>query len=72
MTLTEEDLIDAPVRTGTHLMLLRTGVTGWPLGKTVTVRWKGTAVNGLVVGRSVDADNLEGNWLSELLMEVQL
>ena len=71
MALTEVDLIDAPVRTGDKLMLLRTRVTGWPLGKTVSVRWKDDTVTGVVIGRSVDVDNMEGNWLSELLVEVR-
>ena len=72
MTLTEADLLDAPVRTGDRLMVLRTRVTGWPLGKTVSVRWNGESAEGLVIGRSVDADNMEGNWLSELLIEVRI
>ena len=51
-------------------MLLRTRITGWPLGKQVSVNWKGVQIRGLVTERSVDADNMEGNWQSELLMEV--
>ena len=71
MALTEADMPDAPVRTGEKLMILHTRVTGWPLGKTVSVRWNGASAEGLVIGRSVDADNPEGNWLSELLIEVR-
>ena len=71
MELSETDLKDAPVRTGDGCLLLRTGVTGWPLGKTVSVQWQGNTTEGLVVERRVDADNMEGNWQAELLIEVR-
>ncbi len=71
MGVSEADLLDDPVKVGAGLLLLRTRITGWPLGKVVTVRWKGVTVTGLVRERSVDADNIEGNWQSEILMEVQ-
>ena len=70
LELSEADLTDAPARTGGRHALLRTGVTGWPLGKTVSASWKGETVRGLVTERSVDADTAEGNWQSELLLEV--
>ncbi len=69
MELSDADLIDAPSRVGNNLVVLRTRVTGWPLGKQVSVKWKGQAFEGLVTERSVDSDNLEGNWQSELLVE---
>ena len=72
MELSDADLIDAPSRVGNNLVVLRTRVTGWPLGKQVSVKWKGQAFEGLVTERSVDADNLEGNWQSELLVEAAL
>ena len=71
MELTEADLLDDPVRVGNWLLLLRTKVTGWPLGKRVSISWKGQSVGGLVVERNVDADNMEGNWQCELLIEVK-
>ena len=71
MELSEEDLLDPPVKVGGRYLLLRTKVTGWPLGKQVAVSWDGQSAEGLVVERSVDADNLEGNWQSELLIEVK-
>ena len=71
MELTEKDLIDAPSRAGDGLRILRTRVTGWLPGKTVTVHWKGESFSGLVTERSVDADNLEGNWQAELIIEVK-
>lgn len=70
MELSETDLIDEPVLAGNHLVILRTKVIGWPLGKQVSVSWKGQRVEGLVVERCVDADNMEGNWQTELMIEV--
>ena len=70
MTLTEAELYGSPVRTGEKLMILRTRVTGWPLGKTVSVRWNGASAEGVVIGRSVDADSREGSWCAELLVEI--
>ena len=70
MDLSSADLLSDPVFVGNRQMLLRTRITGWPLGKQVSVNWKGVQIRGLVTERSVDADNMEGNWQSELLMEV--
>ena len=72
MELTEEDLLDEPVRVGDMLMTLRTKPTGWPLGKMVSVTWKGVTTMGLVIERSIDADNTEGNWQAEMILEVKL
>ena len=71
MELSEADLIEAPVKTGIRLLLLRTKVTGWPLGKMVSVSWKGETTEGLVTERSIDADNVEGNWQAELIMRIR-
>ena len=70
MELSAADLLSDPVFVGNGQLLLRTRITGWPLGKGVSVNWKGVQIRGLVTERSVDADNMEGNWQSELLMEV--
>ena len=70
MDLSSADLLSDPVFVGNRQLLLRTRITGWPLGKHVSVNWKGVQIRGLVTERSVDADNMEGNWQSELLMEV--
>ena len=72
MELTGEDITDTPSRTGERLLIVRTTVTGWPLGKRVSVSWKGETADGLVVMRSVDADNLEGNWQAELIIDLKL
>ena len=71
MALTEADLTDAPVRTPGGLLILRTRPTGWLLGKRISVFWKGERYEGLVTERSVDADNLEGNWQAELLIDLR-
>ena len=70
MDLSSADLLSDPVFVGNRQLLLRTRITGWPLGKAASVTWKGAELRGLVTERSVDADNMEGNWQSELLMEV--
>lgn len=69
LTLTEEDLLDPPSPAGNHL-LLRTKPVGWPLGKTVLVQWKNGSAVGSVTERALDADNMEGNWQCELLLEL--
>ena len=69
MELSSADLLSDPVFVGEGKMLLRTRITGWLLGKTVRVKWKDGSQEGLVLERSVDADNLEGEWESELLIE---
>ena len=71
MALAEADLADAPVRTPGGLLILRTRPTGWPLGKRISVSWKGERYEGLVTERSVDADNMEGNWQAELLIDLR-
>jgi hypothetical protein len=70
LVLTESDLMDEPVRVG-NLSILRTAPVGWPLGKQVSVTWKGQSLEGLVTERSVDADTMEGNWQSEMMIEVK-
>ncbi len=70
MALSADDLLDEPVAVGDGLLLLRTRVTGWPLGKMISVKWKDGSAEGLVLERSVDADTAEGNWQCELLMEL--
>ena len=72
MELTGKDLIDDPVSVAGNMMILRTRVVGWPLGKMVSVTWKGVTTTGLVIERSIDADNTEGNWQAELILEVKI
>ena len=72
MELSEEDLIDRPAQASGNLVILRTAVTGWPLGKQIAVRWQDLRLTGLVIARSIDADNMQGSWEAELLLEVRL
>ena len=70
LVLTERELLDVPARAGKNLLRLRTGPLGWLPGKTAAVEWQGRSAEGTVLERSVDADNMEGPWESELLMEI--
>jgi len=72
MLLTEDDLIDAPAFVGKHLAVLRTRVRGWPLGKKISVKWKEISFQGVITERGVDADTKEGNWESQLVVEVEV
>ena len=67
--LSSADLVEEPAFTGGGLMLLRTKMAGWPLGAGIEVKWKDGSAEGLVLERSVEADNLEGKWESELLVD---
>jgi hypothetical protein len=69
LVLTASDLLDEPVRAGNR-MILRTKPVGWPLGKMVSVTWKGESFEGLVTERSVDADTMEGKWEAEMLIKL--
>ena len=69
MELSPADLLSDPVFVGSGQLLLRTRITGWPLGKGIRVKWKDGSQEGLVLERSVDADNLDGKWESEILVE---
>ncbi|MBR3428926.1 MAG: hypothetical protein IKG87_02390 [Clostridia bacterium] len=69
MELSSADLLSDPVFVGNRQLLLRTRITGWPLGKAVRIKWKDGSQEGLVLERSVEADNLEGKWESEMLIE---
>ncbi len=70
MELSAADLLSDPVFVGNGQLLLRTRITGWPLGKRIRVKWKDGSLEGLVMERSVEADNLEGKWESELIISV--
>ncbi len=69
LELSSADLLSDPVFLGSGQLLLRTRITGWPLGKGIRVKWKDGSQEGLVLERSVEADNLEGKWESEMLVE---
>lgn len=67
-----EGILSDPVRLPGGRMLLRTELTGWPLGKTVSVQYGKETAEGLVLERSVDADNMEGKWEAELLLKLNV
>ena len=69
LVLSEADLIDAPV-TVNNLIVLRTRVVGWPLGKKASIRWKGQSWEGVVTERAVEADNMDGDWQCELALKI--
>lgn len=71
MTLSEEDLIDAPSFNCGGEMILRTGPAGWTLGKGVEVRYGGITTRGLISERLLNLDTGEGPWLVELVLEKQ-
>ena len=67
--LSEEDLLSAPSAAAKNLLVLRTAACGWPLGKTVSVTWKGQSAQGILRERFLDLDTGKGPWRSELLLE---
>lgn len=67
--LSERDLIDVPSFTDGQ-MILRTTVTGWPVGEKVSVKWKNGSAEGLVVERRVDANTMNGKWESTLIIKM--
>ena len=68
--LSDRDLIDVPSFTDGQ-MILRTAVTGWPIGEKVSVKWKDGSAEGLVVERRVEADTMNGRWETVLVIEIQ-
>ena len=70
LVLTETDLTGMPAFAGGR-MILRTAPAGWPLGKRMEVKWKNGSAEGLVSERYTEADNLTGNWFTELLAETE-
>ena len=70
ITLTVNDLLDSPVQAANNLVILRTKVVGWPLGKQVSVKFKDFSIRGLIAERCVDADNQDGKWEAGILLEI--
>ena len=67
--LTDRDLIDTPCFTDGQ-MILRTTVTGWPVGERISVKWKDGSAEGLVTERRMDIDTLNGKWESTLIIQM--
>ena len=70
VTLSEEDLMDSPAFASGGRMILRTIPAGWTVGKTVEVSFRGSMNRGIIVERMLDLDTGDGEWLSELLVEI--
>ena len=68
LVLSERDLLSDPVKVE-NLLVVRTPVTGWPLGKMVSVQWKGLSAEGLIAERGVNADTQSGSWVAELVVQ---
>ena len=68
--LSERDLADVTSFTEGR-MILRTAVTGWPVGEKVSVKWKDGSAEGLVTERRVDANTMNGKWESTLIIEMR-
>ena len=71
MVLTEEDLTDMPSFNCGGDMVLRTGPTGWTLGKGVEVRHGGTVSRGLISERMINLDTGDGPWHVEVVVELK-
>ena len=67
--LSERDLIDEPSFTDGQ-MILRTTVTGWPVGEKASVKWKDGSAEGLVMERRIDADTMNGKWENTLIVQM--
>ena len=68
--LSGRDLIDVPSFTDGR-MILRTVVTGWPVGESVSVKWKDGSAEGLVIERRVDVNTHEERWETVLVVEIK-
>ena len=66
--LTEAELVSAPTRAKDRV-ILRTRMIGWPGGAYARYLWQGLEGEGRILFRMVEADNSEGNWKSELVIQ---
>ena len=72
LNLSESDLTDRPaVVDRGRKMILSTTVTGFQPGEEMTLQYKGTTCNGLIMERMTDADTGTGPWRTELLIELR-
>ena len=67
--LSERDLIDVPSFTDGR-MILRTTVTGCPVGERASVKWKNGSAEGLVTERRMEADTQNGKWETTLIVQI--
>ena len=71
VTLTEEDLTDAPAFASDGQMVLRTVPAGWTVGKTIEAVYGGSVNRGVIAERLLDLDTGNGPWRAELLVKIQ-
>ena len=69
LQLTETDLTDAPSFSMTHLVI-PTRMTGWTLGRRLSLQSGKQHLSGLIIERAIDGDNYDGPWRCELIVEV--
>lgn len=71
VTLSEEDLTDAPAFASDGRMILRTVPAGWTVGKTIEVSYGSSVNRGIVSERLLDLDTGNGPWRAELNVEMR-
>ena len=70
--LSEKDLRDRPAfADGGRKMILSTTVTGFRPGEEMTLETDGKVYTGLILERMVDANNTQGPWNTQLLLELR-
>ena len=71
VTLSEEDLTDAPAFASDGRMILRTVPAGWTVGQTIEAVYGGSVNRGIIAKRLLDLDTGNGPWRVELLVTIQ-
>ena len=72
LSLAAADLTDEPrFAEGGKIMVLSTTVTGFQPGDEIVLSYKKEAYHGLILERMVDADNGNGPWRTEMMIEVK-
>ena len=69
LQLTEKDLTDGSSYSMTHVVI-PTRMTGWTLGRRLSLQSGKQHLSGLIIERAIDADNYDGPWRCELIVEV--
>ena len=73
LRLTEKDLADAPAfADGGRKVILRTTVSGFQPGEEAEVEYGRRVIRGMILERRIEADNADGPWRTELLMEARI
>jgi hypothetical protein len=72
LSLAAADMTDAPrFAEGGKIMILSTTVTGFQPGDEVVLSYRKEAYRGLILERMVEADNGNGPWRTEMMIEVK-